>query len=122
VTFYLPLPERELTPNARCHWAIKAKVVKTSRAIAKAEALRVLDGNTPPKWQKANLKITFFLLPKNRGLDPDNAIASIKPYIDGIADAGVIKNDKNLWPERPTITRVDSMPRVELEINHEPLN
>jgi len=34
VTLHLPLPPRCLHPNARTHWAPKAKAVKESRAAA----------------------------------------------------------------------------------------
>jgi hypothetical protein len=30
--------------------------------------------------------------------DPDNAIASLKPWLDGFADWGVVANDKGLVP------------------------
>jgi len=36
-----------------------------------------------------------------------------------LQDAGVIENDKNLWPERPVIVTKDKNPRVELVITEE---
>jgi hypothetical protein len=38
---------------------------------------------------------------------------------DGLQDAGVIENDKELWPERPVIVTRDANPRVELVITEE---
>lgn len=117
--FYLPLPDRVLSPNIRSHFMVKAKAVKAARAAAKAEVGRVLDGAPAPLWGKASYVATFFLLPKHRDRDPDNSIASLKAYIDGIADGGVIQNDRNLWPERPVFIRTDKMPRVEIVVTPE---
>jgi hypothetical protein len=94
---------------------VKAKAVKAARTAAKIEAIRVLDGNEPPRWQRAIFKLIFFF-PDNREKDPDNCAASCKAYIDGLADARIVGNDKNLWPERPVIFYRSKMPRVEIEI------
>lgn len=109
-----------LSSNAQTiHWAVKAKAVKAARTAAKKEAERVLEGAPPPRWEKAKLVVTFFLLPKHRGQDPTNAIYSLKAYIDGLEDAGIVKNDRGLFPERPRFVKTDRMPRVELEITNE---
>lgn len=62
------------------------------------------------------MSVVLFLGPRNKQPDPDNIIASLKAYIDGLADAGIVANDKNLWPERPAIQRVERLPRVEITI------
>ena len=116
LTFQLPLPDRRLSPNARSHWAIKARMVKAARGAARVEALRVLDGRPAPRWGRATLQPAVFLGPKNRQPDPDNLLASLKSYIDGLADAGIVANDKDLWPERPTFSRVTKFPRIEITI------
>jgi crossover junction endodeoxyribonuclease RusA len=83
----LPWPDRRLSPNARVHWSKKARVSKRARKDAfiltcSAIQLNPLDmlGDTLP------LHITF--RPKDRRRrDEDNLIASMKPYLDGIAQA-----------------------------------
>ena len=85
------------------------------------EVLRVLAGETPPRWGKAVYKAVF-LFPDARRRDPDNCIASLKAYLDGIADAGLVANDCDLWPVRPEIrqcARISRMPRVEITITEE---
>ena len=114
----LPIPHSNLSPNRRCHWAIKAPLVKAARAAANREARRVLSdqGVEPPRWQSANLTATLFSKGKRR-LDPDNFIASLKPYIDGIQDSGIVVNDSELWPEKPIYKIDKKMPRIELAIS-----
>lgn len=80
----LPWPSRDLSPNARVHWARKSKAAKKYRAdchlLAKAAGVRITwDG-------PAHLWITFYP-PDRRPRDDDNLIASFKSGRDGIADA-----------------------------------
>ncbi len=70
----------------------------------------------PPRWKAASMSVAVFLGPRNKQPDPDNLLASLKAYIDGLADAGVVANDKNLWPDRPRIERVERLARVEITI------
>lgn len=117
-TLQLPIPDRRLSPNARSHWWAKSVLTKAGRTAARIEALRVLDGRLPPKWIKARMRVTLFHRTK-RTPDPDNFIASLKAYCDGIADAGIVVNDRGLWPERPVFVQVDRLPRIEIEIESE---
>lgn len=118
LTLQLPIPDPVLSPNAREHWSIKAKATKAARGRAHLEALRVLDGNEAPFWKKARYTATLFTL-SGRSRDPDNFNASLKAYIDGIADAGIVSNDRDLWPERPVFFKTDRFPRVEIHIEPE---
>jgi hypothetical protein len=82
----VPWPDRALSPNARIHWARKAKAAKTARAIAmlKARAWEVTNGPVDPDVSI----IRFTAQPKTaRRMDDDNLIASLKATRDGIADA-----------------------------------
>jgi len=121
LTFYLPIPDKVLSPNARCHWAVKSKAVKAARTAAKTEACRVLgDSGCPaPRWAKARYTARLYTLPASRVRDPDNFIASLKSYLDGIADAQIVANDRDLWPERPEFHRCTRMPRVEIIVTPE---
>lgn len=79
----LPWPDKSLHPNARVHWAKRAKATKIARIEAawatKAAYLRVDPGLVP-------MTITFFP-PDNRRRDRDGMISAIKAQLDGIADA-----------------------------------
>ncbi len=92
----LPYPPKELSPNARIHWAKKSKVTKACRTHAgwetKAAGVKVdWDGDI-------HVHISFFH-PDARRRDEDNCIARCKAYLDGIADAlGVNDNRFKVHP------------------------
>ena len=90
----LPWPAKELSPNARLHWAAKAKHTKAARTTAywlteASGALVEGDGAIP-------LRITF-RAPDKRQRDRDNCISACKSYMDGIADALAV-NDRRFEP------------------------
>lgn len=118
LAFQLPVPPAYLSPNSRCHWSKKAKEVKTAREAAQIEALRVLNGRTAPRFTKARFSAILFHLTK-RTPDPDNFIAMLKPYLDGLADAGIVANDRDLWPERPIFLQCNRLPHVRLTVTPE---
>ena len=84
------LPYPELSPNARHHWAVKARAVKASREeigwLAKAQ------------WQdqkpmvKARISYEFHAKDK-RHRDLDNLLAMTKSWLDSLIDVGVIFYD-----------------------------
>lgn len=81
-----PWPLRELSPNARVHWSVRAAAAKSARRMgwAIAEA-----ANGYPKrlfTGKIHLWIDFYP-PTRRLPDDDNMLARFKAYRDGIADA-----------------------------------
>lgn len=127
VVVTVPLMHKSLSPNARCHWATKARAVKLARSHAKASAMLFLydwgreNGGRclPPRWEKAGIRATFYLRDR-RGMDADadNRIASLKAAIDGTADAGVIENDRGLvWASPPIEHAIDAKrPRVVIEV------
>jgi crossover junction endodeoxyribonuclease RusA len=79
----LPWPPKQLSPNARVHWATLAKYKKQYRTacyyLAKEAKL------SAPVEGKILLDITFYK-PSRRRNDLDNCLASIKAGIDGLAD------------------------------------
>jgi crossover junction endodeoxyribonuclease RusA len=89
----LPLPPKELSPNARVHWAVKATAVKGYRALAWAEAKRIIGREAAPKWKNATAQATFYFTKVARR-DKDNFQAMLKPAFDGIRDSGIIDDDK----------------------------
>lgn len=83
----LPWPPRELSPNARVHWAKRAKHVKACRLLAYWAA--VSEGPIPG----AKVAITFNP-PDNRRRDLDGMLSQIKAFLDGIADATGVDDSK----------------------------
>ena len=51
--------------------------------------------------------------------DPGNFMSSLKACEDGIEDAGIIANDRGLWPERPEFFKDAGNPRIEITITQE---
>lgn len=90
----LPFPAKELSPNARLHWAKVAKVKKAHRAEAYYTALPFRGIYTGD--EKLRLELTFFK-PTRRAMDMDNLLARMKAGLDGIAD-GLGINDRIFDP------------------------
>jgi crossover junction endodeoxyribonuclease RusA len=111
MTITLPFPPRELSPNARIHWARKAKIVKAYRTQAFAAAFR--RGHTP--YAIATARVVFFA-PDRRRRDHDNLSASLKAAWDGIVDAGILIDDAGLRHETITVVVDRERPRVEITI------
>ena len=95
----LPWPARGLHPNARLHWAPKAKLTKAARSLAAQEAQIAADGVEPPlSHGNAPIPVTVtFLPPDKRPRDLDGLLSQSKAYLDGVADSlGV--NDRRFRP------------------------
>jgi crossover junction endodeoxyribonuclease RusA len=88
----LPFPAKELWPNSRPHWAAKARAAKKARAWAYAATLAA-----KPLKPEGRVNFIVTIHPRaTRTIDTDNAIAAMKGYFDGIADAlGVNDNTFN---------------------------
>lgn len=88
----LPWPPKELSPNARTHWATLAKAKKAYRQTcawqAKAQGAQKIDA------QALHLTLTFYP-PTRRAFDLDNALARMKSGLDGLAD--VLGVDDSRW-------------------------
>lgn len=92
----LPYPHKALWPNGRAHHFAKAREVKKHREWARlatlAEKIRV------PSEGSIKVYATFRPKPSGPLPDADNAIASLKPSFDGIAEALGI-NDQRFIPQ-----------------------
>lgn len=82
----LPWPAKQLSPNARVHWAVRSKAVKSARGLAKALTLEAGWHKQPLPEGRLHLWVTFY--PPTRQLpDDDNMLARFKASRDGIAEA-----------------------------------
>ena len=88
ITF--PWPHKDLSPNARVHWAVKAKRAKAQRMAAFS---LTLESKARIDWDgDIHVWIDFFQ-PDRRERDQDNMLSACKSTLDGMAEAlGV--NDK----------------------------
>lgn len=90
----MPLPHKMLSPNARCHWAVKAKHVKSQRTLA-CSLMRAEIGPSFPSWKEATVQIEVTKKTRVR-YDSDNYVASCKSALDGVQDSGLIEDDCGL--------------------------
>jgi hypothetical protein len=118
MTIALPLPSRVLSPNARPHWARKAKAVAKARELARLECMVWRVSGQSGDYDSATIRATFYWASRRRR-DQANAVAMLKPYIDGIVDAGVITDDDSEHLTGPICMPFGydaARPRVVLEI------
>jgi crossover junction endodeoxyribonuclease RusA len=93
-TIELPFT-KSLSLNDRLHHMVKAKLVAQWRKAA-LEGMR--EANIPAcKRVKASL---LYIPAQNRRRDPDNLVASMKPVVDALVDAGVVPDDTQEYVER----------------------
>ena len=88
----LPWPPKELSPNARIHWAALARAKKAYRHACAVSARS--QGLGRINAEKLHLSLTFFA-PTRRAYDLDNALARMKAGLDGLAD--VLGVDDKHW-------------------------
>lgn len=79
----LPWPPKELSPNARVHWATKARKAKEYRA--ECRLLTLIAGVSAPEGR--SVLALEFVAPDRRPRDDDNLVAAFKSGRDGIAEA-----------------------------------
>jgi Holliday junction resolvase RusA-like endonuclease len=100
--FYISGPPKAIKPNARVHWAKKARAVKSYRHEANISAMSEWLRNRPdeaphrPLVSEARVQATFYHRDRRGFADPDNLAASLKPVWDGLQDCGILKNDNKL--------------------------
>lgn len=88
----LPWPPKELSPNARLHWATLAKAKKQYRHACAQQM--VVQGARRIQAEGLEVEFTFYP-PTKRRIDMDNCIARMKSGIDGMAD--VLGVDDSRW-------------------------
>lgn len=99
----LSWPHSGLSPNARLHWAKRAKLIKLARAEAAALTYDVMSlGLREIRLHFRSMETipltVRFVPPDNRRRDRDNMVACCKAFMDGVSDAlGV--NDAKFRPQ-----------------------
>ncbi len=117
ITINIPLPPKELHPNSRAHKMAVHRQGKKYEAWAFYAALNEMGKRkikTLP-WARAEITTRFYHKTK-RGRDEDNAIAWMKAGFDGMADAGIVANDKDFRSGNATFYVDKDNPRVEVHI------
>lgn len=82
-----------LNANDRVHWSKRAKTSADLRLLGRSEA----QWRAIPHLGKVRIRVTYYP-PNNRRRDSPNVLfATSKPLIDGIVDAGVLKDDSDKY-------------------------
>ena len=114
ITITIPIPHKALSPNARVHHMAKATKVRAARRTAHTLCIATV-GHGAMLWTDAISTVVWYTKTATHP-DPDNALAMLKPYFDGMADAGVLANDRNLSHNPIRFEKDKANPRVELTI------
>ena len=88
ITIVLPWPSPSLMPNRKNgrHWGATHSPKIKARTDGENAARHALGRNTLAAADRMRCRVTFFA-PDRRRRDLDNLLASMKPYLDGIAKA-----------------------------------
>jgi crossover junction endodeoxyribonuclease RusA len=78
---------KPLSMNDRAHWRVKAKQTKQVRVDAWTAAKDAV-----PALTRFTVELHYVPRDKRRR-DPENLIATLKPFVDGLIDAGVAPDD-----------------------------
>lgn len=103
VTFWLPWPDKALSPNSRVHWTARAKAVKAARRLAFLILRRDLPTLKVPAGHIVDLEYVF-VPPNLRRFDDDGLAARMKASRDGIAD--FLQVDDNLFRQHHRLSKV----------------
>ena len=84
------LPDSNLSPNKRLHHM----ELYRAKAAAKMDAVMLVlaQGKPPRPYERAHITITWVAKDKRRR-DTDNLFSSMKAYIDGLVEAGLLVDD-----------------------------
>lgn len=88
----LPWPPKELSPNAKLHWARVMRFKKMYRELCHINTLEQKGRGIKFDDAPVQVHLTFHK-PTRRAMDWDNLIARMKAGLDGLSDALKI-NDK----------------------------
>ena len=87
-TIRLPYTTPPLTSNQRLHWRAEYALKKALRDAVRVGLWR--EKVTP--CESAHVVLVYVPRDK-RGRDRDNLVATLKPCIDGLVDAGIVPDD-----------------------------
>lgn len=126
----MPLPPIGCSPNTHRHWRYKAAAVKKYRSDCFLMAKSQYGGATIAT--RVRLSFDWYMAKQfsnvydglYRPKDTDNAIAAIKPLIDGLRDAGILADDNHQHVEIGRVnlyrTKASHKGRLMIEITLKP--
>ncbi|WP_058889021.1 hypothetical protein [Nesterenkonia jeotgali] len=113
---WIPKVDEWINLNNRWHWSKERRVAREWRSAGK---LLCLDAKLP-RLQRA--RIDIYVHKSNRtSYDAHNLMATMKPVIDGLVDAGLLPDDNNNHLTGPIPYRGDVRPAAGLTVRIFPL-
>lgn len=115
LTFTFGWPNRLLSPNVPGHWAKKAAAKKAYRTACK-RIVEETEGSMPPIPPDGAVRVSMrFFPPSRRRMDLDNALASMKAGLDGLAD-GLGCDDSLFRPSADWGEKVGGFVEITVEV------
>jgi crossover junction endodeoxyribonuclease RusA len=106
----MPVGMQLINANDRDHWRKSAGKTATIRSVARGQAKGI------PRLGKVKIRVIYYA-PDNRRRDTTNLFPSVKAAVDGIVDAGVLKDDSDKFVIGYEILRGShNIPRGQLTI------
>lgn len=90
-TITIPAAVQFINLNQRMHWAQKAKLTRTWRAVAK---LKARSAELPKGLTRVHI-VAHVTKPTARQYDVHNLMPTLKACVDGLVDYGLIPDDTN---------------------------
>ncbi len=99
ITITLPLPTKHMLAqvHAKGNWRARYSATHPARVAARMLATNALGRRDNPRWKRARFSYRFYWGDRRRR-DPSNALAACKAIQDGIADAGIVEDDRGVFP------------------------
>lgn len=116
LTITLPLPPQQLKPNGRYHYMARHRATSQYRQSAYLAAKSEIARQRPfVAFYKPTARVTAYWRTA-RTMDPDNLVATMKAAFDGLTDAGVWSDDREVT-HLPCVQEKDAEnPRIEIEV------
>lgn len=116
LTLTFKLPDKDLSPNRKKHWTVKYRLNKTRRSVVQFDSIcQMRHLGYEPTFKYAMVSIRWYAKTLHFP-DADNALASLKSTVDGLADAKCIVNDRYLSYAPIEFHKDKSEPRVEITL------
>lgn len=100
----LPWKSPPLSLNQRMHWAVKSRLTKEVRLIAKVKARGI------PDLERCSVELVWFVADRRRR-DTDNPVLTLKALCDGLVDAEVVPDDTPEFMRKEAV-RIVYRPKV----------
>lgn len=92
-----PKPGPLMSLNDRTHWAVKARNAKAWRELAHLSCIGTVSDPARRRQPRSLVTVTLPVRSLKTRRDPHNFVATVKPIIDGLVDAGVWPDDNGSW-------------------------